>query len=187
MVFKEKGGTTNFGSDFSASVVYVLVVPGCSPVQWWECWSGLEMGDFELRVIIVQVPVKLSGSELWNSGDELTILKEWFQWACESKRPFFITDPCGGLKELFQICDRLGEDNWDLSGSELKVSETRLMPCGIWFIFDTVGIGVGNSDLFVFFGLAKLIGCVKKMWCVRIFYYFRLCYSWWSTCEGCLL
>ena len=58
----------------------------CFPIQCWECWSISNVGEFELSVIIGGVPWKLSISELWNDVDGLTILREWFQCACESKR-----------------------------------------------------------------------------------------------------
>ena len=53
-------------------------MPVCFPIKWWECWSGSGAAEFELSVIKDGVPWKLSGSELWKEGDELTILKKWF-------------------------------------------------------------------------------------------------------------
>ena len=60
------------------------------------------------------VPGKLSDSEFSNEGDELTILKEWFQCACDNKRSKLFICPCGGLKGLFAICDAAGEKNGEL-------------------------------------------------------------------------
>ena len=71
---------------------------GCFPMQWWEHWSGSGVAEFELSVIIGGVPWKMSGSELRNDGDELTILKEWIQFACVSMRAILVTGLCGELK-----------------------------------------------------------------------------------------
>ena len=108
------------------------------------------------------VPVKLSGSELWNEVDELTILKEWFQCAGDSKRSKFVISPCGGLKGLFAICDAVGKENWELIGSDLEVSESKLISCVVMWIFETVWIGCGNSELLVLPVLAKFIGWVEN-------------------------
>ena len=57
------------------------------------------------------VPGKLSDRELRNEGDELTILKEWFQCACDKKRSKLVICPCGALMGLFAIYDVVGEEN----------------------------------------------------------------------------
>ena len=57
------------------------------------------------------VPEKLSGSELGNEGDELTILKECIQCACDNKRSILVIGPCGGLKAFFAFFDAVGDKN----------------------------------------------------------------------------
>ena len=75
--------------------------------------------------------MKLSGKEHWKDGDELTLLHEWFQCACEIKRSIYVIGPCGGLKGLLALCDGIGEESCELIGSELEVSESRLISCGV--------------------------------------------------------
>ena len=105
---------------------------------------------------------KLSGSEFWKNGDELTIIKEWFQYACESKPSKSEIGPCGELRGLFAICDIVGEEKWELSRSNIEVSEIKLMSCGVSITFETVWIGCGNSELWVLFVFAKFIGCLEN-------------------------
>ena len=57
------------------------------------------------------VPGKLSGNELWNISDELTILKEWYQCACDNEHSKFFICPCARLNGLFATCDAVGEKN----------------------------------------------------------------------------
>ena len=57
---------------------------GYFPIQWWEYCSGSVLIEFELRVIKFGVLWKISGSELWKDGNEMTIWIEWFQCACVS-------------------------------------------------------------------------------------------------------
>ena len=100
-------------------------------------------------MIIGGVSWKLSGSEFWNESDELTILNEWFHWACESKRSLLVTGLFGWLKGLLSICDEVDEEMRELEVSQIEVVEIRQLSGGLSSIFETVWSGCGNSQLLV--------------------------------------
>ena len=47
----------------------------------------------------------------------MPLLNECFQCASDSRYLMFVTGLCGGLNGLLAICDGVGEENWELSGS----------------------------------------------------------------------